>query len=973
MIEYIVSVGIGMAFLMIECKTWDKEYKKEKEKMLYENGGQLFSYYIQEKKTKYLCLYASFYDGYNIVYENLIVKITDTIKASTSQKEAYENWKPQIYENRGIFEDKIKPYMITFTGLRKKDLIPLTKEDGGDIFNRFAEILRRNVVSDKTNAYNKIFNLFLCKIVDEYEIVDDDKKMRFQWEEHEENETAMLRLNELYKKGMKQYLDLDLSSVEMNELDTQLKNLKNDKDKQNIKELFIQQKLYTSNEFAFKELFDKNTFDLNCIVVKEVVNLLEKYQIRYETKQQFLGDFFEKLLNTGIKQEVGQFFTPVPIAQFICKSLPIQDIITEKINTDEINILPYCIDYSSGAGHFLTEIMGEIDYCIHNKIKISNIKNGRARKEFENCKDNYTWAKEYIYGIEKDYRLAKTTKIATFLNGDGDALIICGDGLDNFNKSKDFKGKLHLNQNKFNNENFDIVVANPPYSVSGFTSTLNSGNDSFELWSNYTNKSNEIECLFIERTKQLLRERGVAGIILPTNILEGTGIYEKTRDILLQNFKIKAIVKLGKNTFMATKTSTIILFLEKTKNRKEEIVDCIKKSLLEKKDFAIDSIERPIQKYLQLTYKINFKDYLSFFEEANNNELPKIKIYNDYNEEFLKQKECKNLCDFIIEKEIEKLYYFIITYQQKIVLYIVNSNSIKEEKKILGYLFSNRKGYEGIYIYNAGGKLYNPDNLEDNEKINYYILKNFTDNEVIVDKPIENMYVVKLFDLIDYASYNFDKVIRLNSYEKRRNKTLDNANKAFMKLKTEKIIQEGKKLIEEYKKKTPIIPQKISLVLSKDIETGGTPHTRTPLFWKDGTINWLMINDMEEKYITKTDKKITFAGKKDKNLTEYDEGTVLFSIFGSIGKVGILKIKTTLNQAICALIPNEKIILPEYLYYILLIERENISGGRLHRTQDNLNQTKLADYEIPLIQSLKEQQHFVDELMKIEDSITSTF
>ena len=31
------------------------------------------------------------------------------------------------------------------------------------------------------------------------------------------------------------------------------------------------------------------------------------------------------------------------------------------------------------------------------------------------------WAREYIYGIEKDYRLAKTTKISTFLNGDGDA------------------------------------------------------------------------------------------------------------------------------------------------------------------------------------------------------------------------------------------------------------------------------------------------------------------------------------------------------------------------------------------------------------------------------------------------------------------------------------------------------------------------------------------------------------------------
>jgi len=43
------------SFLMIECKTWDKEFKKEKNNM-YDNGGQLFSYFIQDRHTKYLCL-----------------------------------------------------------------------------------------------------------------------------------------------------------------------------------------------------------------------------------------------------------------------------------------------------------------------------------------------------------------------------------------------------------------------------------------------------------------------------------------------------------------------------------------------------------------------------------------------------------------------------------------------------------------------------------------------------------------------------------------------------------------------------------------------------------------------------------------------------------------------------------------------------------------------------------------------------
>ena len=55
-------------------------------------------------------------------------------------------------------------------------------------------------------------------------------------------------------------------------------------------------------------------------------------KIRYTKKQQFLSDFFELLLTTGLKQEVGQFFTPVPIAKFIIRSIPFDKIIKEKLS-----------------------------------------------------------------------------------------------------------------------------------------------------------------------------------------------------------------------------------------------------------------------------------------------------------------------------------------------------------------------------------------------------------------------------------------------------------------------------------------------------------------------------------------------------------------------------------------------------------------------------------------------------------------
>ena len=65
-----------------------------------------------------------------------------------------------------------------------------------------------------------------------------------------------------------------------------------------------------------------------------------------------MSDFFELLLTTGLKQEAGQYFTPVPIAQFIIKSLPLDSIMAEKLSRKDGEILPYMIDYAAGSGHF---------------------------------------------------------------------------------------------------------------------------------------------------------------------------------------------------------------------------------------------------------------------------------------------------------------------------------------------------------------------------------------------------------------------------------------------------------------------------------------------------------------------------------------------------------------------------------------------------------------------------------------------
>ena len=86
--------------------------------------------------------------------------------------------------------------------------------------------------------------------------------------------------------------------------------------------------------------------------------------------------------------------------------------------------------------------------------------------------------------------------------------------------------------------------------------------DDFELYNYLTDQSSEIECLFV-RTKQLLKDGGIAAIVLPSSILSNTGIYTKAREIILNYFEIIAIAELGSNTFMATGTNTVTLYHEK--------------------------------------------------------------------------------------------------------------------------------------------------------------------------------------------------------------------------------------------------------------------------------------------------------------------------------------------------------------------------------------------------------------------------
>ena len=302
---------------------------------------------------------------------------------------------------------------------------------------------------------------------------------------------------------------------------------------------------------------------------------------------------------------------------------------------------------------------------------------------------------------------------------------------------------------------FDILISNPPYSVEAFKSTLKNGKETFELYNNLTDNSSEIECLFVERMKQLLKVGGWAGVVLPVSILTNSGIYSRTREIIFKYFKVKSIVELGSGTFMKTGTNTIILFLERrADNEYKEIEIAIDKFFNDALDITVVGIENAFSKFVSNVYEnLSFDDYIKIIK----GNAIKHELYIDYKKEF------DGNIEYIKKIEKEKMLYFLLTYNQDTV--IIKTGKKQEEKNFLGYEFSERRGHEGLKWLPHGTKLYNEKNTLDKKKANSYIYNAFKGIKNQVDKSLEkNISYKYMSSLFEYGTSKFDKKVNLNKY-----------------------------------------------------------------------------------------------------------------------------------------------------------------------------------------------------------------
>ena len=549
-IDVIVRDVNDNAFLFIEVKNPEEYVTIDKDETIEE---QLFKVSAQERaegrKVKYLVLF-SVNDGDGAINDDCII-------IDNEKFPIYADWEISRNTTNTLPSRYGKAQKAPYKKGSAKDL---EKNFSNDMLSQLQTDLH-NVLwggggTDDNEVFSSLTNLILAKIQDEGDREDGEvyqfQSLTFEKdgdELFETNEVLFNRINKLYRKALRDKLNIT--------------------DESELKKSYV---------------IDTKKFSLSKL--KYTVQKLEGLSFvdgkNSLSGKDILGDFFEGIIRNGFKQTKGQFFTPINVVKFMLWALQADKLAVKRIKEDKV--IPYMIDPSAGSGTFLIEYMKFITYT----MKYKNRKNGgkynqllgTSREVADKVESEWfypdhrenKWARTYIYGAEINFNLGTATKVNMILHGDGSTNIFVKDGLAPFRKYEKSSEPNALNQyvtqnlyqDKEVNEQFDLILTNPPFSVQLDNDTKKTVKKDF-IFGEKKNSEN----LFIERWYQLLRENGRCAAVLPESVFDTTE-NKYIRLFIYKYFKIKAVVSLPQLTFEPyTSTKTSILFIQK--KTKQEI------------------------------------------------------------------------------------------------------------------------------------------------------------------------------------------------------------------------------------------------------------------------------------------------------------------------------------------------------------------------------------------------------------------
>lgn len=378
----------------------------------------------------------------------------------------------------------------------------------------------------------------------------------------------------------------------------------------------------TKKEYRADKIFENDEkVNLKFNTVREIISKLERYNLS-DTSEDVKGIAFERFLGRTFRGEIGQFFTPRTIVEFMVRM----------VGPKEEDVI---CDPASGSGGFLIrffeivreKILTDVDreyqkykeeieskkYTKKKKAELLRQKYEQLQRQInpyssrietsrEDRQISRIWklANACIYGCDANDRMARTSKMNMIMHGDGHGGVHHHDGF--------------INVNGIFEKRFDIVLTNPPFGANVEESDIIEESHvtvpeevkrryEAEYGSLYKEAIEKVkasigkpisglfdlpktgkiktEILFIERCLALLKQGGRLGIVLPEGVFNNPSL-TYVREYCENRAYIRAIISLPKETFFSSGASVqaSLLFMQKFTEKEQLEYDAKKASAL---------------------------------------------------------------------------------------------------------------------------------------------------------------------------------------------------------------------------------------------------------------------------------------------------------------------------------------------------------------------------------------------------------